>query len=193
MYPIGKEFPLFSYRNGCFKVFQFLLSILFCKISLSLCLLNSRFQCITIISKGQGELYKYILFGLKKAFSSKSHSNIIFNNNLWIRYVFNKLCCLNKYWNRKLKAFKISFLWKITSIYFHWNRNNKCVAASFPGCFSGSSVGQRHKEGSSLPEAPESQWICFLAGLPPRVPKVFKQIICAEEVQGWAHHEHCFT
>lgn len=136
-YSSGKEFPLFSYRNGCFKVFQFLLSILFSKISLSLCLLNSRLQCITIISKGQGELYEYILFGLKKAFSNKSHSNIIFNNNLWIRYAINKLCCLNKYWNRNLKVFLISFLWKITCIYFLWNKNNKCVIASFPGCFSG--------------------------------------------------------
>lgn len=61
---------------------------------------------------------------------------------------------------------------------------NKCVAAPVPECFSGRSVEQRHNEGSSLPELSESQWICFLAGLPPRVPKVFKQIVCAEEVQG---------
>lgn len=58
-----KNLSLFSYHNGCFKVVQFLLRVLLSKISLPLRLVNSRFQGVTIISEGQGKLYKHSLLG----------------------------------------------------------------------------------------------------------------------------------
>lgn len=63
----SKDSPvrLLNYRNGSFEVFQFLLSVLLCQIAFPFSLVNSRFQGIAVISKGQGQLYKHVLLGTR--------------------------------------------------------------------------------------------------------------------------------
>lgn len=56
---------LHNYRNGSFEVFQFLLSVLLCQVAFPFSLVNSRFQSVAVISKGQGQLYKHVLLGTR--------------------------------------------------------------------------------------------------------------------------------
>lgn len=65
--PSSKDSPvrLHDYRNGSFEVFQFLLCVLFCQVAFPFSLVNSRFQGVAVISKGQGQLYKHVLLGTR--------------------------------------------------------------------------------------------------------------------------------
>lgn len=54
-----------SYRNGSFEIFQFLLGVLLRQVAFSFSLVNSRFQGVAVISKGQGQLYKHVLLGTR--------------------------------------------------------------------------------------------------------------------------------
>lgn len=61
----GSPVRTHNYRNGSFEVFQFLLGVLFRQVAFPFSLVNSRFQGIAVISKGQGQLYKHVLLGTR--------------------------------------------------------------------------------------------------------------------------------
>lgn len=65
--PSSKDSPirLYNYRNGSFEVFQFFLGVLFSQVAFPFSLVNSRFQSVAVISKGQGQLYKHVLLGTR--------------------------------------------------------------------------------------------------------------------------------